>query len=117
LDSPHLSSGVTCVPWHALWHHGCMPPPPLCVADLFLRDRVRRAYARLPTLAPRLPFIGALLPPPPPPPIFVPGIGLLPAEQAVELLAPALIQGEEVYLASLTELAAGLLGEYDGTHA
>lgn len=58
--------------------------------DLFLRDRLRRAYAALPTLVPRLPFIGALLPPPPPPPIFLPGLGLMTADRALELLAPPL---------------------------
>jgi len=78
--------------------------------DLLLRDRLRRAYALLPTLAPRLPFVGALLPPPPPPPIFLPGLGLVSADKALELLAPPLNRNEEVYLASLTELIAGLMG-------
>jgi hypothetical protein len=77
--------------WHYMCAKGGVTHPHLH-ADLFLRDRARRAYALLPTLAPRLPFIGALLPPPPPPPIFVPGLGLLPAEQALELLAPPLTQ-------------------------
>lgn len=42
------------------------------------------------------------------------GLGLKPAEEALALLAPPLDRGEEVYLASLLELAAGLLGEKKG---
>ncbi len=58
---------------------------------------------------PRLPFIGAL-PTPPQPPVFVPGKGFMAAEDLVNMLAPALDQQEGIYLASLTELATGLLG-------
>lgn len=38
--------------------------------DLFARDRARKAYAGLATLAPRLPFLGPL-PMPPKPPVLV----------------------------------------------
>jgi hypothetical protein len=82
--------------------------------DLFARDRLRRAYAALPTLAPRLPFLGALLPPPPAPPVFLPGVGLLPAEQFLERMAPPLSQSEQIDLVALVELAAGLLGVQPG---
>ena len=54
-------------------------------ADLFARDRARRAVAALPgLLTPRLPLLGvSLLPPPPLPPVFVPGLGLMSLDQAV----------------------------------
>ncbi|GAB4820938.1 hypothetical protein N2152v2_007984 [Parachlorella kessleri] len=78
--------------------------------DLFLRDRLRRAAAGAAGFAPRLPLLGLALPAPPAPPVPVPGRGLLPARQVVEALAPPLSQPEEVYLQSLLELAAGLLG-------
>ncbi|KAK9828554.1 hypothetical protein WJX72_000728 [[Myrmecia] bisecta] len=77
--------------------------------DLFARARTRRAYASLPTLAPRLPFVGSL-PTPPLPPMFVPGRGLMKVEDVVQLLAPALSQQEEIYLQSLTEVVESLLG-------
>jgi hypothetical protein len=78
-------------------------------ADLILRDRARKALAAVPSLAPRLPFVGAL-PLPPPPPVPVPGLGLVPLDAAVDLLAPSLDAQEGVYLQSLLELAAGVLG-------
>lgn len=79
--------------------------------DLLLRDRLRRAAAGVSTLAPRLPFFGTLpLPRLPALLLPVPGRGLLPAGQLVDELAPALSQPEEVYLKTLTELAASLLG-------
>jgi hypothetical protein len=82
-------------------------------ADLFLRDRLRRAAAaaaaafarpRLPLplppglsgLAPTLPALP--LPPGFSPPVPVPGRGLMPAQQLVDELAPPLSQPEEVYL-------------------
>ena len=78
-------------------------------ADLLLRDRARKALALAPGLAPRLPLIGAL-PLPPAPPLFVPGRGLVPLDAAVDMLAPPLDAQEGVYLQSLLELAAGVLG-------
>ncbi|KAG2430848.1 hypothetical protein HXX76_009822 [Chlamydomonas incerta] len=79
-------------------------------ADLLLRDRLRKAYnLASASFTPRLPFIGSL-PLPPPPPVWVPGKGLVPLSQAVELLAPPLEPGEQVYLQQLTELAASVLG-------
>lgn len=78
--------------------------------DLLLRDRLRRAAANVATLTPRLPFLQLPLPLPPPPPVPVPGRGLMPAQQLIDQLAPPLSQPEEVYLRTLVELAAGLLG-------
>ncbi len=43
-------------------------------ADLVFRDRVRKALALLPSLAPRIPLLGIPLPAPPPPPVFLPGV-------------------------------------------
>ncbi|GLI63329.1 hypothetical protein VaNZ11_006246 [Volvox africanus] len=78
--------------------------------DLLLRDRLRKAYSlAAASLTPRLPFIGSL-PAPPPPPLYVPGRGLVPVQQVVDLLAPPLDPGEQVYLQQLTELAASVLG-------
>jgi hypothetical protein len=77
--------------------------------DLFARDRARKAYARLATLAPRLPFLGPL-PMPPKPPVFVPGKGFVEPDALIELLAPALDAQEGIYLQSLTELTEALLG-------
>lgn len=83
-------------------------------ADLLLRDRLRKAVARLRAAAqpPRLPFPFPFpaLPAPPPPPIFVPGRGFLSLDVVVDELAPALNDEEQVYLQSLTELTASLLG-------
>jgi len=79
--------------------------------DYYTRDRLQRAYNSLPSLAPRIPFLGPLpLPPLPSPPVFVPGLGFQPAEQLLQKLAPPLSQTEEVYLQSLLEVASGLLG-------
>ncbi|KIY97909.1 hypothetical protein MNEG_10055, partial [Monoraphidium neglectum] len=78
-------------------------------ADLLLRDRARKALALAPSLAPRLPLLGAL-PLPPAPPVFVPGLGLIGLQAAVDLLAPPLDAEEGVYLQSLIELAGGVLG-------
>ena len=79
--------------------------------DYYTRDRLQRAYNSLPSLAPRIPFVGPLpLPPLPSPPLFVPGLGFQPAEQLLQKLAPPLSQTEEVYLQSLLEVASGLLG-------
>lgn len=58
-------------------------------ADLLIRDRARKALAAAPALAPRLPFLGPL-PLPPAPPVPVPGVGLMPLDAAVDLLAPPL---------------------------
>lgn len=77
--------------------------------DFFLRDRVRKAVAAIPSLAPRLPFLGAL-PQPPPPPLYIPGVGFRGLQEGVDLLAPPLSMQEGVYLQSLLELAAGVLG-------
>ena len=80
--------------------------------DYYTRDRLQRAYNSLPSLAPRLPFLGPL--PLPLPltslPVFIPGLGLQAVQQLVQRLAPPLMQTEEVYLQSLLEVAAGLLG-------
>ena len=79
--------------------------------DYYTRDRLQRAYNSLPSLAPRIPFLGPLpLPPLPSPPLFVPGLGLQPVEQLLQKLAPPLSQTEEVYLQSLLEVVSGLLG-------
>ena len=64
---------------------------------------------------PRLPALPFLPPPPalpalPPPPVPVPGRGLVPAQQLLAELAPPLTQSEEIYLRTVVELAAGLLG-------
>ena len=47
---------------------------------------------------------------PPLPPIFVPGMGLMPVPQALELLAPPLAPEEGIYLNQLLELTAALTG-------
>ena len=79
--------------------------------DYYTRDRLQRAYNSLPSLAPRIPFLGPLpLPPLPSPPVYVPGLGFQPVEQLLQKLAPPLSQTEEVYLQSLLEVTAGLLG-------
>lgn len=80
-------------------------------ADLFLRDRLRRAATAAAGAfsRPRLPLplgLGGLLPSLPSlplpagfsPPVPVPGRGLMPAQQLVDELAPPLSRGEEVYL-------------------
>jgi len=77
--------------------------------DLFARDRARKAYARLATLAPRLPFLGPL-PMPPKPPVFVPGKGFVEPDALIEMMAPPLDASEGIYLQSLTELSEALLG-------
>ena len=81
--------------------------------DLWARDRLRRAYTRLPALAPRLPFIGSL-PTPPPPPVFVPGLGLVPLGTLVDKLAPELDQRDEIYLQSVGQVADAALGGASG---
>ena len=79
--------------------------------DHYTRDRLQRAYNSLPSLAPRIPFLGPLpLPPLPSPPVYVPGLGFQPVEQLLQKLAPPLSQTEEVYLQSLLEVTSGLLG-------
>lgn len=80
--------------------------------DLLARDRLRRAYSQLPSLlAPRLPLLGPLLLPGlPAPPLPVPGLGLVPARQFVDAVAPPLSRPEEVYLRSMSELGASALG-------
>ncbi|KAL3161508.1 hypothetical protein ABBQ32_010382 [Trebouxia sp. C0010 RCD-2024] len=79
--------------------------------DYYTRDRLQRAYNSLPSLAPRIPFLGPLpLPPLPSPPVYVPGLGLQPVERVLQQLAPPLSQTEEIYLQSLLEVASGLLG-------
>lgn len=78
-------------------------------ADLFLRDQLRRAYTRLPSLTPRLPLLGAL-PAPPQPPVYVPGRGLMPLQRFVEAVAPELSRSEEIYLQSVRELSRSSLG-------
>jgi len=50
------------------------------------------------------------LPAPPLPPVLVPGLGLLPAPRALDLLAPPLAPEEAVYLNQLLELTAALTG-------
>eukprot|EP00775_Hariotina_reticulata_P011760 gene11760-11906_t len=82
--------------------------------DLVIRDRARKAAAALPgLLTPRLPFAALLglpqLPSPPPPPVFLPGLGVMPLTEAVDLLTPALSDQEVIYYQSLLELAAGIL--------
>eukprot|EP00798_Chlamydomonas_sp_ICE-L_P020473 gene20473-27261_t len=77
--------------------------------DHLNRDRLRKAYALLPSFAPRLPFFGAI-PLPALPPVFVPGLGLLPMADIIEKLAPALSQAEQIYLNSLVQLTASLTG-------
>ena len=79
--------------------------------DFYTRDRLQRAYNSLPSLVPRIPFLGPLpLPPLPSPPVYVPGLGFQPVEQLLQKLAPPLSQTEEVYLQSLLEVTSGLLG-------
>jgi hypothetical protein len=88
--------------------------------DLFLRDRLRRTAASAATLLPRLPGpLGMLVPGASAlpaafsgfsPPVPVPGRGLMPASQLVEELAPPLSQPDAIYLQTLVELAASLLG-------
>ena len=79
--------------------------------DYYTRDRLQRAYNSLPSLAPRIPFLGPLpLPPLPSPPVYIPGLGFQPVEQLLQKLAPPLSQTEEVYLQSLLEVTSGLLG-------
>lgn len=66
--------------------------------DLFLRDRLRKAYTlSMANLQPRLPLIGAL-PTPPSPPVFVPGKGMMSADQFVESFFPKLTDEQEVVL-------------------
>ncbi|KAG2496070.1 hypothetical protein HYH03_005989 [Edaphochlamys debaryana] len=78
--------------------------------DLLARDRSRKAFTLLSAqLTPRLPFFGSL-PAPPPPPLWLPGRGLLPLAEALDLLAPPLSTEEQVYLQQLTDLAASVLG-------
>ncbi|PSC74696.1 alanine-glyoxylate transaminase [Micractinium conductrix] len=89
-------------------------------ADLLLRDRLRRAATAAATLGPRrlpLPLgLGGLLPALPAlspallPPVPVPGRGFMAPQQLIDELAPPLNQSEEVYLQTIVELAAGLLG-------
>lgn len=50
------------------------------------------------------------LPTPPLPPVLVPGRGLMPVPQALDLLAPPLSGEEAVFLNSLLELTAALTG-------
>lgn len=93
-------------PQHTTPHS--QPIPLLIVAPC----RARKAAAALPgLLTPRLPLAGLLrlpsLPGLPPPPVLVPGRGLLPLQQAVDLLAPPLSDQEVIYYQSLLELAAG----------
>ena len=85
-------------------------------ADLLARDRLRRAYSQLPALlTPRLPLLGPLpLPALPAPPLPVPGLGLVPARQFVDTVAPPLSRAEEVYLRSVSELGASTLGDFPG---
>ena len=78
-------------------------------ADLLVRDQLRRAYARLPALAPRLPLLGAL-PTLPPPPVLVPGRGFMSMGQVVEAVAPELDRAEEVYLQSVLQLIGSVSG-------
>lgn len=88
--------------------------------DLFLRDRLRRTAASAATLLPRLPGpLGMLVPGASAlpaafagfsPPVPVPGRGLMSASQLVEELAPPLSQPDAIYLQTLVELAASLLG-------
>lgn len=69
------------------WHYFDALPPTVLTALMFHRPtcpelqkptnpiparRLRRAFALLPSLAPRLPFVGPFLPAPPPLPVFVP---------------------------------------------
>ncbi len=71
--------------------------------DLLMRDRVRRAYGALATMGPRLPLVGTLpgFPSAGRVPVFVPGRGLVSAEEVVAEVAPELNQAEEIYLKSL----------------
>ena len=78
--------------------------------DLLARDRLRRAYGALPSLAPRLPFIGSL-PMPPMPPIPVPGKGFMAVADLVDALGPPLDAREGVYLQSAAALADAVAGE------
>lgn len=87
--------------------------------DLFLRDRLRRAYASLPALlAPRLPIFGPLsgLPSLPVPPVLVPGVGFMASGDFVEAVAPSLSQPEEVYLQSLSGLGQSVFGALHRFH-
>lgn len=78
--------------------------------DLLARDRLRRAYGALPSLAPRLPFIGSL-PMPPLPPVPVPGIGFMAVKDVVDALGPPLDAREGIYLQSAGALADAVAGE------
>jgi hypothetical protein len=78
--------------------------------DLLARDRLRRAYGVLPSLAPRLPFIGSL-PMPPLPPIPVPGRGFMAVSDLVDALGPPLDAREGIYLQSAGALADAVAGE------
>ena len=78
--------------------------------DLAARDALRRAYGALPSLAPRLPFIGSL-PTPPPPPVLVPGRGLVPLSDFVATLAPELDRRDAIYLQAASQLATATLGD------
>lgn len=78
--------------------------------DLLLRDRARKAYvlARA-NLQPRLPFVGTL-PAPPLPPVLVPGRGLMPVQEFVDLFFPRLTDEQEVLLDTQLELLGAILG-------
>jgi hypothetical protein len=78
--------------------------------DLAARDALRRAYGALPSLAPRLPFIGSL-PTPPPPPLPVPGKGLMPLSDFVAAVAPELDRRDAIYLQAASQLAGAVLGD------
>ena len=60
-------------------------------------------------LAPRLPLLGRL-PAPPALPVWVPGLGLRSTEALLAALAPPLSAEEGIYLQSLRQLSASLLG-------
>ncbi len=78
--------------------------------DLLLRDRLRRAWSTLPTLAPRLPFLGPL-PLPKLPPVAIPGMVVMELDEFIDVLAPPLDATESIHLATITELFATLVGE------
>jgi hypothetical protein len=66
--------------------------------DLFLRDRVRKAYILLTAyMQPRLPFFGSL-PAPPSPPVLIPGKDLMQADDFVNTFFPRLTDEQEVIL-------------------